>query len=397
MTSVAPSRRKAQQTGVVPDDAAIMLRLYKARTSLILEHPFIGTIALNMPMELDDNIPTAATNGKRVKYNREFVMELSDEEVKFLVAHECMHPMLEHNYRRGSRDPRKWNKAGDYVINKLLTEDRIGKMPANGLLNDAIWQAGGGSTDGIYHIRPDEPGGGGGGGYGGEGDPMDDCEDAEGSPAEQAQAQAEWKVKVAQAAQAAKMMGKMSAGLQRLVDEVLSPKVDWRDVLYRFLTKCKTDDRSFARPNRRFISQGLYLPTVSGEVLGELLFAVDCSGSIGQDELNQFAAEVRCVKDDMFPTKIHVVYFDSEVSHYECYEQQDDLNIQPHGGGGTAFSPVFEYMREHNIEPVAVVFLTDLYCDDYGNPPDCPVLWVSTHDHADGHYGKPPFGEVVVM
>lgn len=389
--------KKMQNTGVIPDDDTLKLRLAKARTSLILEHPFVGTIALNMPMELDDSIPTAATNGKRIKFNREFISDLDDERLKFLVAHECFHPMLEHNYRRNSRDPRKWNKAGDYVINKLLTDERIGQMPDGGLLDNNIWNAGGGSTDGIYNILPDDPPGHGPGGYGGPGDPLDDCEDAEGSPAEQAQAHAEMKVKVAQAAQAAKMMGKMSAGLQRLVDETLNPKVDWREVLRRFITKCKTDDRSFARPNRRFISQGLYLPTVSGEVLGELLFAVDCSGSIGQEELNQFAAEVRCVKEDLFPTKIHVVYFDSEVSHYESYGPDEALDIKPHGGGGTAFSPVFEYMQKHNIEPVAVVFLTDLYCDDYGTMPDCPVLWVSTHDHQDGHYGKPPFGEVVVM
>ena len=397
MTSVAPSRRKMQNTGVPPTEKELMLRLAKARTSLILEHPFVGTIALNMPMTLDDTInpPTACTNGKRVLFHPEFVAEQDDEQLKFLVAHECFHPMLEHNYRRNNRNHRRWNKAGDYIINKLLTDERIGKMPEGGLLDPNIYNNGGGTTDGIYNILPDEPDGPGRGP--GEGDSLDNCEDAEGSPAEQAQQAAEMKVKVAQAAQAAKMMGKMSAGLQRLVDECLNPKVDWRDVLRRFLTKCRTDERTFARPNRRFLSQGLYLPTATGETLGELLFAVDCSGSIGKDELNQFAAEVRCVKEDMGPTRIHVVYFDSEISHYESYGPEDDLDIKPHGGGGTAFSPIFAYMVEHCIEPVAVVVLTDLYCNDYGTPPDCPVLWVSNTDHGDREYGKPPFGEVVVM
>jgi predicted metal-dependent peptidase len=259
-----------------------------------------------------------------------------------------------------------------------------------------VYSAGGGTTDGIYHILPEDDGDGPGNGPG-AGDSLDNCEDAEGSPAEQAQQAAEMKVRVAQAAQAAKMMGKLSANMQRLVDEALNPKVDWRDVLRRFLTKCKSDDRSFSRPNRRFLSQGLYLPTTTGETLGELLFAVDCSGSIQKDELNQFAAEVRCVKEDMHPAKIHVVYFDSEISHYESYGPEDELDIKPHGGGGTAFSPIFAYMQEHAIDPVAVVVLTDLYCNDYGDQPDCPVLWVSNTDHGDGHYSKPPFGEVVIM
>ena len=368
----------------------LLKRLSKAKTALILEHPFIGSIALNMPMSIDNNVPTAATNGKRVLYNEEFCSKLNDEELKFLVAHECMHPMLEHIFRRGERDPYKWNMAGDYVINKLLTDEGIGKMPEGVLLDDDIYNQHGGTSEAIYAGLPPQEDGSGQG-YGGAGQPLDQIEDAQGSPAEQAQQQAEWKVKVAQAAQAAKMMGKLSANIERLVGEILQPKVDWREVLQRFVTKCKNDERSWARPNRRFLSQGLYLPSVSGESLGEIVFAVDCSGSINQDEINQFASEITTVKDDHSPTKIHVVYFDSSVSHYESYEREDDLDIKPHGGGGTAFSPVFEYLAEHNIDPVACVFLTDLYCNDFGDAPDYPVLWVSTHKD------EAPFGEVVMM
>jgi len=91
------------------------------------------------------------------------------------------------------------------------------------------------------------------------------------------------------------MMGKLSANMARLVDEVLKPKVDWRERLHMFVQKAKNDQRTFARPNRRFLSQGLYMPTVSGEVLGELVFAVDMSGSISQSECDQYAAECRVV------------------------------------------------------------------------------------------------------
>lgn len=364
-------------------------RISKAKTALILEHPFIGSVALNMPMSIDNSVPTAATNGKRVLFNEEFCNGLSDEELKFLVAHECMHPMLEHNFRRGERDTYKWNQAADYVINKLLTDEGIGKMPEQGLLDDTIYKNGGGTSDGIFNLLPDTPEDGQG--NGGSGQPLDSCEDGQGSPAEVSQQQAEWKVKVAQAAQSAKMMGKMSAGLERLVDAILKPKVDWRDVLQRFVVKCRSDQRSWARPNRRFLSQGLYLPSVSGESLGEIAFAVDCSGSIGQDEINQFASEITTVWQDQRPTKVHVIYFDSEVSHYDEFGQEDEPVVKPHGGGGTAFSPVFRYMADKGIEPVACIFLTDLCCDDFGDAPDYPVLWVSTHDD------KAPFGEVVMM
>ena len=364
-------------------------KLAKAKTALILEHPFVGTIALSMPFEFDESIKTAATNGKRIKFNPEFVDSLTDEEVKFLVAHECFHPMLEHNFRRGDRQHKKWNVAADYVINKLLTDESIGRMPKVGLLDPNIYSAGHGTSEGIYNILPDMPDDGSG--PGDPGNALDDCEDGDGSPAEQQQQQAEWKVKVAQAAQAAKMMGKMSANMQRLVDEVLQPKVDWREVMQKFLVKARTDQRSFSRFNRRFIAQGLYLPSVSGEQMGEVCFAVDCSGSIDQKTVNQFAAEIKRVKEDLMPERIHVLYFDSEVSHVESYEQHDDLDIKPHGGGGTDFAPVFEKIIELGINPVAVVFLTDLCCNSFGDQPDAPVLWVTTDP------GKAPFGEVVEM
>jgi len=372
----------------------ISKRLSKAKTSLVLEHPFIGNIALNMPFEVTEEVPTAATNGSMVKFNPEFCENLTDEELKFLVAHECMHPMLEHPFRRGEKDIRKWNSAGDYVINQLLVDEKIGSMPQGGLYDDDIWQQGGGTTDGIYKILPTETENKDSiGSVGGIGDPLDECLDAEGSPAEQEQKSAEWKVKVAQAAQAAKMMGKMSAGVERFVGTVLKPKVDWREVLQRFVEKCKDDTRSWARPNRRFLSQDMYLPSSSGEAMGELVVAVDCSGSIGQDEINQFAAEITMIKEDSKPSVIHVLYFDTSISQYDKFTRDDELHIEPHGGGGTAFSPVFKYIADEAIEPVACVFLTDLWCNDFGDEPPFPTLWVTT----DKNSTDAPFGEVVVM
>jgi predicted metal-dependent peptidase len=381
---------------VVDKDTATRcnLRLAKAKTSLVLGHPFVGSIALNLPTVLTYDIPTAATNGKRIAYNPDFMAKLSDEELLFLVAHECMHPMLEHNYRRLGRNARKWNHAADYVINQLLTEEKIGKMPSMGLLNAGLYAAGGGTSDGIYALLPEDDdngdGGGDGGGDGAPG-PLDDCEDAPGDPAEVAQAQAEMKVQVAQAAQAARMMGKLSAGLARLVGEILQPKVDWRDVLAKFLHKAKTDVRSFARFNRRLLPQGLYLPSISGEAMGEVVVAVDCSGSISGRTIAQFAAEIASIRDELCPSRINVFYFDSQVSHTESYGPDDTLDIKPHGGGGTAFSPVFRKIDDLGIEPVACVFLTDLCCDDFGPAPDYPVLWVSTDA------GTAPFGEIVLM
>lgn len=360
-----------------------MKRLAKAKTSLILQHPFIGTVALGLPTVLDDTVPTACTNGREVRYNPAFLDELTDEQVTFLVAHECFHPMLEHMYRMKGRHPRRWNMAADYVINQLLVDEKIGKFIDGGCLDRSLYAAGKGTSEGIYALLPESEDGGGGIG--------DDLREPDGSPAEQAQEQSEWRVRIAQAAQAAKMMGKMSASMQRLVDEVLQPKVQWQDVLRRFMQRAKTNSRSWARPNRRFLTQDLYLPSVSGEIMGEIVVAVDCSGSIGKRQINEFAAEIRAIHEDTSPTALHVIYFDSKVSHHDAFGPDDTVDIQPHGGGGTAFSPIFRFVQDTTMTPVACVVLTDLYCNDFGPAPDYPVLWVSNGAT------NAPWGEVVKL
>ena len=366
----------------------LMKRLAKARTNLILQHPFVGTVAITMPMVLDSSVPTACTNGKDVRFNPDFLAKLSDEQVTFLVAHECFHPMLEHMYRLKGRNPGKWNRAADYVINQLLVDEKIGKFIDGGCLDRAIYTAGNGTSEGIYAILPDSDSDGGEGAGGGIGN---DLREPDGSPAEQAQEQAEWRVKIAQAAQAAKMMGKLPGSMQRLVDEILQPKVSWVDVLRRFMQRAKTNTRSWARPNRRFLAQGLYLPSVSGEALGEIVVAVDCSGSISQRVISEFAAEIKAIHEDTSPARLHVVYFDSEVSHHDTFTPDGMVEIKPHGGGGTAFSPIFKHVADKQITPVACVVLTDLHCSDFGPAPDYPVLWVSNGAT------RAPWGEVTKL
>jgi predicted metal-dependent peptidase len=187
------------------------------------------------------------------------------------------------------------------------------------------------------------------------------------------------------------MHGKLSAGAKRFIDSIVQPKMPWRDILERFVSKRAKTDRSFSRPNRRFFPLGLYLPAMSGESLGRIAIAVDCSGSINDATLQEFAAEITAIKKLTNPSAIDVYYFDSEVSHEESYGPSDELDIKPHGGGGTAFSPVINAINSKAELPVACVFLTDLYCSDFGDAPDYPVLWVSNgRDTA-------PWGEVITM
>lgn len=354
-------------------------KLSQAKAQLVLDHPFYASLLCNLPFVKRDDIKTMAVDGVNVYYNEEFVNELTLSELKFVEAHEVMHCVFDHMGRKQGRNHRKWNQAGDYIINDMLVNDGVGTMPSKALYNLDLVKAANYTTDGVYKLLPDDD----------SGDPLDDVMEA--SPATSKEVEEKWKIRTVQAGQVAKMAGKLSADMKRLVDSLVDPKVAWQELLRRFVSKRAKTERSFSRPNRRFIAQGVYLPAMAGEVLGKIAIAVDCSGSISQEVLTEFATEINAIKETMRPSSIDVYYFDSEVSHTETYEPDDALDIKPHGGGGTAFSPIMEAVNAREEQPECLVVLTDLYCSDFGTQPDYPVLWVSNGNKSA------PWGEVVMM
>lgn len=365
------------------------IQISKAKAALILEQPFFAALLVNMPMVEDQRIKTMATNGKVYKYNPAFITSMDLDETKFVMCHEVGHCILQHMYRKGARNHRKWNKAGDFVINDMLVRDKIGKMPVMGLYNPQLVKDGGNTTDGVYDLLPDEPDDDGKG-PGDQGEPMDDCEDAPGGEAEVAADAADMKVRVAQAAQAAKMCGKLSADQERMADLATKAKVDYTEVMRRFVSSKAKTDISYSRPKRKYLTQDIYLPGLTGLKLGVVGVYIDCSGSV-YDKVGEFGREVAALHEDCQPEQTVVSYFDTKIKHTDIYEQDDALVIKARGGGGTAFSPIWKHMQDLGIDPVAVIVLTDLECDDFGEDPGYPVLWVSIEP------GTAPFGEVVLM
>lgn len=388
--------------GSLPTDPA-ELKLSRAKAAMVVDLPFFATISMNSEWIRADEVVTMATDGDRIYWAYDFVMEHTLDELKFVVCHEVMHCVLEHMDRMGDRDPTRWNYATDYVINDMLITQGIGTMPEGGLHNPGLVKAGNGMAEQVYNLLPPDTGKGnqsGNGpaaaGPGGKGNarkpgPLDKLMKRKGTPAQQRQAQADMKLKVAQAAMAARMCGKLSAGLERFVGEILHPKVPWEQVLRDFVAVRAKIDRTWSRPSRRFLGQGMYLPSRGGSYIGEVLVAVDCSGSVSEEILRKFTGELTGIHSTMHPTKLHVFYFDSEISHVEEYEPDDTLDIRPHGGGGTAFSPIFRKSIELGIDPCCCVVLTDGYCSDYGPPPDYPVLWVTIGDT------NFPWGQVIEL
>ena len=376
-------------------------RLQKAVMAIMAHDKYVGLSSVLMigDRTVDDTVPTACTNGRDEMYGRAFVDGLNDAELRFLILHECYHKMYQHltTWKHlYDKHPKVANVACDYVINiQLVDGDRWRRVhqdaqgwvarctvPRHGYCPSVssgmttrtprvtmrvVWVT-------VLTIM--------------------DWEEAE-QLSEEEKGDLEREVEEA-IRQGALVAGKLGSGGARDLEELLKPQIDWRDVLREFIsTTCAGKDFStWARPNRRFVSTGVYMPSGISEQVGELVIAIDTSGSIGQCELTTFLSEIKAVCDNVRPERIRLLYWDTRVCADETYDHAEtDTLVQstkPAGGGGTDVSCVSEYMTEHKIDPQAVIVFTDGYVYDWGTW-TCPVLWAVY----DNKQAKPDCGKVV--
>ncbi|MBW4040241.1 MAG: hypothetical protein HIU91_15550 [Acidobacteria bacterium] len=396
-------------------ETSMTRRIQKARTALLLDHPFFGALLFRLKGQETQSVQTMATDGVSLFYNPTFVDTLNSATLAGVLAHEVMHPALHHHVRRSGRDPRRWNEACDYAINPLLldaglslpegilVDSRFHGMSAEQIYNQLEAEAGEQSDDPSDH--PSSANGRTGDGSqertssdepsaptteGGVGQVLDAPRSSEESKSLEEQARA-WSAAVSQAATVARQAGKLPAGLRRALEGAAEAAVDWREMLRRLWSETTPADYSWARPNRRQIWSGLYLPGVIREGVREIAIAVDCSGSVHGRQLRLFEAEIRSILEGQRPQRVHVLYFDTVIHKIESYEAGQPIHLDPIGGGGTAFGPCFEWLDDHGIEPQTLVFFTDLWGTFPAVAPPYPVLWASTGSrHA-------PFGHVIPM
>lgn len=357
--------------------------LIKARSQLVLDAPFFGSLALRLALVEDAHTDTAYTDGQVLGYNPAFIAGLTMPHVKALVAHEVMHLACLHHTRRKNRHTAKWNIAADHAINGILVE--AGFTLPEGALLDACYANR--SAEFIYDQLPDPPDGQMG--YYGFGEVRDSPAPSGGDVKA---VEAGWKVAITQAAQQAKAIGNVPGGVRRLVDSVVTATVDWRELLRLFIEKDARSDYAWLPPNRRWLSSGICMPGLHSKEPGQVVVAVDTSGSIDDQLLARFSVEVSGLLED-YDTTIHVIYCDTRVQGVQTFEHQDlPLKLNPQGGGGTNFRPVFDWVAEQNLEPCCLAYLTDLQCSRFPqSAPEYPVLWLCTEPNGR----EVPFGQVV--
>ena len=362
------------------------------------DEAFFACMIMNTPRVFNQKIGTACMGLKEMTLNPLYVNSLANVgQRKHLLAHEILHKVLHHIARLGNRNPRAANQAMDKVVNDILVAGSVGEPIPGG-----IYEAGARAFkwEDLYQEPPPDDGSGDGYGNGDGGYGIgDDIDTSHVSDAELKEAEAEVRVQVAQAAKAAKMRGKMSAELDRLVDEITVVKTMWYDRLKHLFTSVTQGDYSWSRPNRRYIGSGLYMPAVIPEpALGTCVFGIDTSGSISEKILASFLQWMNHIMTDCTPEKVKIIWCDDKAFEGEEFGVDDypitSKMLRARGGGGTSFAPVFEMVDKLGLNPDILVYLTDGYGDqaELTVPPDYPVIWVTT-DQTEGFR----FGDVVKM
>jgi len=403
-----------------------MDRIAKLRSRLLLKQPFFGTILMTTPLIASDSVPTAATDMRTIWYNPGFFTGLPDAEVVGVLSHEVMHIVLKHGLRRGNRDPRLWNMAADYAINWMLTQIDGLALPAGALIDPMYDQW---SAEKIYDaLLKDQPTGQDQGqagqdqdqgqGQGGQDQaeqsdrgsapgakPADSGapdghlpghESAGGmgrdilptghmSPDEQAKLGRDITAQVAQAANMARMAGKLPGALERTISEALNPAVPIEDILREYMTAHDRDDESWERRNRRF--RDIYLPDRYNDAMGEVVMIGDTSGSVTDDELRMIAGMVTRIVENMNPERVRMIWADAAVAGEQVFEPGDPLDFQPKGGGGTDMRVPLDYIAR--FSPVVAVMVTDGETPWPARAPEYPLIVCCTTA------ARVPVGEVI--
>ena len=366
-------------------------KMDKAKAQIVLDQPFFASILLRRKLVETDRIPTLAVNqAGTIYYNKEFTEKLPVPQLVWGLCHEVLHVVGQHASRRGHRNPKKWNYAGDAWINDTLDDSGIGEripqtvnMP--GSKDDTV--------ENIYNALPEqeknEDGEGDFGQPGGSNDGLgDDIIEGgdDGNPMtedEKREIEGQIKVEIAEAAQAAKMRGKLSGRLQDMVTSILDVKTPWHEILEKHMVSQVKQGQTWRRANRRY--QDVYLPSTDKlPQMGELVIQVDVSGSISKQELDHYNGHLQRIIEQCRPDKTHVLYTDTEVVRHDEFDCGEEFHLSFFSGGGTDMPAGFKYCAEHGIQPDVFVCLTDGYTD-FGEPQDYPIVWCISSDMEATH------------
>ncbi len=384
---------------------AVKDRLTKARTQLILDKPFLGNLVLRLPLIAADSwCKTSATDAKSFYYNPEFIDSLNNHQIKFILIHEALHCALTHFARRGNRTKHKWDLACDFAINPLLVKEGFHPpidVPIfrqyEGMIAEEIYPM----IDDNLHLYDDQANDDSKSSDGGmREDDLQKEQEQQSTPesksndgnkggmsqlAQQPPAlqpdevdklATQWQKNLASSAQLAQQAGKLDGEFAKLIDFFLQPQVSWQSLLAQYMSTFARDDFSYARPSRR--AGEAIMPSLRSHQL-DITVAIDTSGSISQEEIDEFVSEVDAIKANL-RAGITLLACDDSLSEHSPwrFEAWNELQFPASlgGGKGTNFIPVFDYIAKQDTPSDVLIYFTDAKGKFPEFEPNYPVLWL---------------------
>ncbi len=382
-----------------------------AKVQLLLTNPFFGAIVMRHPITVTKDAKLTRTacvdkNGE-IFVNEDFMNKLSLPELKFLIAHEAMHVVYAHLHRLGERDPEVWNIAADYSVNDLLVSEEVGEMPNGGVYLPGASEK---TTEELYEdlMRKQKKSKQSSGSSGDDNDEDEggsamgmaplikdiDPKMAKGlSPADAKAQEMAGKLEISQAMQSARIAGHLSSGLSAKLAKILDSKLPWYEILERYMMGKAERHESWSRPNKRYAGR-FYLPRrerLPG--MGELVVAIDVSGSISDIEVASFIGHLNRIIEQCRPSRTHVLFVTEEVKKATTYELCDyPLPTERNRWyGGTDMREVFRWQEENAPDAELAVVFTDGYTL-FDDEESVETVWVYTKE-ATRH--DAPFGETI--
>jgi len=356
--------------------------LDKAKIGMLVQKgsTFVSTVLFSLKLKWTRSLPTAGVDGKYLYLNPDFWLAQSPNVRVSILFHETWHVCFNHMFRRNNMDKKKWNYAGDYVIN-LMGRDAEYEIPSEWLISEDYR---GLSTKEVYDLLPEPEGD-----SGGLGDDLIESAGGDSEIIEQEVAdvliRAATRAKLDEASGNA--AGYIPGEIEIMIEELINPKLDWRTILQNYMSSFTKDDYTFQRPNKRF-QPDYYLASLRSESVGEIAIAVDTSGSVSDDEFKIFLTEINDIKEKMNPSLTTIIDFDTKINHVHSLTQDQSVKSLPFSGrGGTNLKPVFEHYNKH--KPVVLIIFSDLECWEIEDDPGYPVIWICVNNpNASVNFGE---------
>lgn len=194
------------------------------------------------------------------------------------------------------------------------------------------------------------------------------------------------------------LAGRMGATVPRVIGDMLEPTVDWREVLREFVQSAMRgkDEYTWRKMSKPYLANDMYIPSMHSETMGELVVAIDTSGSIDNEQISEFASELASICEVCSPEKVRVLWWDTMVHGEQVFQgnyQDIGKMLKPLGGGGTHVGCVSDYMIKNSVNAEVLVIFTDGYVErDIKWEVTAPTMWFVTQN---GSFDPPANGRMV--